>query len=152
MISLVILIPVMAVALRTNQEIFHACLIWGNQQFQMRFMGSTLPISWLITLDAILSFLMLVAGAAFWNWRSSRKDGEPDELGKMIIGSCFTMAGGLRLRTTALTQSSGKIGVFWPFMFHLLNSIGFAHILPVSLALFTKVAPKSINSTIIGLY
>lgn len=46
MISLVILIPVMAVALRTNQEIFRARLIWGDQQFQMRFMGSTLPTSW----------------------------------------------------------------------------------------------------------
>ena len=37
-------------------------------------------------------------------------------------------------------------------MFHLLNSIGFAHILPISLALFSKVAPKSINATVIGLY
>ena len=37
-------------------------------------------------------------------------------------------------------------------MFHLLNSIGFAHILPVSLALFSKVAPKAINATVIGLY
>lgn len=151
-ISLVILIPVMAVALLTNQEIFNAYLIWGDQQFQMRFMGLTLPTSWLITLDAILSFSMLVTVAAFWNWRSSRKGGEPDELGKMIIGSCFTMAGGLCLTMAALTQGSGKIGLFWPFMFHLLNSIGFAHILPVSLALFTKVAPRSINSTVIGLY
>jgi len=151
-ISLVILIPVMAVALLTNQEIFDAYLIWGDQQFQMRFMGFTLPTSWLITLDAILSFSMLVAIAAFWNWRSSRKGGGPDELGKMIIGSCFTVAGGLCLTMAALTQGSVKIGVFWPLMFHLLNSIGFAHILPVGLALFTKVAPKSINSTIIGLY
>jgi len=34
----------------------------------------------------------------------------------------------------------------------VLNSIGFAHILPVSLALFAKVAPKAINATVIGLY
>lgn len=62
------------------------------------------------------------------------------------------MAGGLCLTMAALTQGSGKIGLFWPFMFHLLNSIGFAHILRVSLALFAKVAPKSINATIIGLF
>ena len=53
----------------------------------------------------------------------------------------------------ALTQpEGGKIGLFWPFMFHLLNSIGFAHILPISLALFTKIAPKQITATVIGLY
>mgnify|MGYP003292886829 CR=1 FL=1 len=37
-------------------------------------------------------------------------------------------------------------------MFHLLNSIGFAHILPISLALFSKIAPRQINATVIGLY
>ena len=37
-------------------------------------------------------------------------------------------------------------------MFHVLNSIGFAHMLPVSLALFAKLAPKAINATVIGLY
>ena len=37
-------------------------------------------------------------------------------------------------------------------MFHVLNSIGFAHLLPISLALFAKMAPKAINATIIGLY
>jgi POT family proton-dependent oligopeptide transporter len=37
-------------------------------------------------------------------------------------------------------------------MFHLLNSIGFAHILPVSLALFSKIAPRAINATVIGIY
>ncbi len=36
--------------------------------------------------------------------------------------------------------------------FHSGKSIAFAHLLPVSLALFTKVAPKAINATIIGLY
>ena len=70
----------------------------------------------------------------------------------MIIGSFFTIAGGLCLYAAALTQGSGKIGLFWPFMFHLLNSVGFAHILPVSLALFSKIAPRQINATVIGLY
>jgi POT family proton-dependent oligopeptide transporter len=52
----------------------------------------------------------------------------------------------------ATTGEGEKIGLFWPVMFHLLNSIGFAHMLPVSLALFAKVAPRQINATVIGLY
>ena len=53
----------------------------------------------------------------------------------------------------AATQGPGeKIGLFWPFLFHIVNSIGFAHMLPVSLALFAKLAPKAINATVIGLY
>jgi POT family proton-dependent oligopeptide transporter len=151
-LTLCILIPVMAISLLTNQEIFNAYLVWGDQQFNLNFMGTTLPSSWLITLDAILSFSMLVAVAAFWKWWSL-KHREPDEISKMIIGSFFTIAGGACLFMAALTQpEGGKIGLFWPFMFHLLNSIGFAHILPISLALFTKIAPKQITATVIGLY
>jgi POT family proton-dependent oligopeptide transporter len=151
-VYLLILIPVMAVALLTNQEIFNAYLVWGDQQFNLNFMGTTLPSSWLITLDATLSFSMLVAVAAFWKWWGLKRR-EPDEISKMIIGSVFTIAGGACLFVAALAQpAGGKISLFWPFMFHLLNSIGFAHILPVSLALFSKVAPRQINATVIGLY
>ena len=81
---------------------------------------------------------MLVAVAAFWKWWGTRHR-EPDEISKMIIGSVFTVAGGLCLFMAALTQpAGGKISLFWPMMFELMNSIGFAHVLPISLALFRK--------------
>ena len=151
-LALVLLIPALAIALLTNQEIFNAYLVWADEHFQLTFAGTTLPTSWMITLDATLSFSMLVAVALFYKWYGTRYR-EPDELGKMIIGSFFTIAGGLCLFAAALTQpEGGKIGLFWPFMFHLFNSIGFSHILPVSLALFSKIAPKKLNATVIGLY
>jgi POT family proton-dependent oligopeptide transporter len=149
---LFILIPVMAISLLTNQEIFNAYLVWGDQHFNLRFMSYEMPSSWLITLDAALSFSMLVAVAAFWKWWSF-KHREPDEITKIIIGSVFTVAGGICLFMAALTQpEGGKIGLFWPFLFHLFNSIGFAHVLPISLALFSKISPKQIAGTVIGLY
>ena len=148
-IALILLIPAMAIALLTNQEIFNAYLVWGDQHFDLTLLNNT--SSWLITVDATLSFTMLVAVAAFFKWYG-KDHKEPDELGKMIIGSFFTIAGGLCLYMAALTQGSGKISLFWPLMFHLLNSIGFSCILPVSLALFSKIAPRAINATVIGLY
>ena len=152
LIALLLLIPVLAVSLLTNQEIFNAYLVWGDEHFALDFFGTQLPTSWLITLDAAVSFSMLVAVAWFWKWWGKSRN-EPDELGKMIIGSFFTIAGGLCLFMAAFTQAPGtKIGLFWPVMFHFLNSIGFAHILPVSLALFTKVAPRQITATVVGLY
>ena len=151
-IALILLVPALTMALLTNQEIFNAYLVWADQQFQLTIAGTTLPTTWMITIDAALSFSMLVAVAWFWKWRSDKTGKEPDELGKMIIGSFFTIAGGMCLVIAAATQGDAKIGLFWPLMFHLLNSIGFSHILPVSLALFTKVAPRSINATVLGIY
>ena len=149
-IYLIILIPVLAVSLLTNQEIFNAYLTWGDQQFDLRLLNNT--SSWLITVDAAVSFTMLVAVAAFWKWYGTKRR-EPDEISKMIIGSVFTVAGGLCLFMAALTQPhGGKISLFWPMMFEITNSIGFAHVLPVSLALFSKISPKQITATVIGLY
>jgi len=149
-IYLIILIPVLAVSLLTNQEIFNAYLTWGDQQFDLTLLNHT--SSWLITVDATVSFAMLVAVAAFWKWWSINHR-EPDEISKMIIGSIFTVAGGLALFMAALTQQPGeKISLAWPMVFEVCNSIGFAHVLPISLALFSKISPKQITSTVIGLY
>jgi proton-dependent oligopeptide transporter, POT family len=151
-VYLLILIPVLAVSLLTNQEIFNAYLVWGDQHFDLRLFGWSFPSTWLITLDAAVSFTMLVAVAAFWKWWGTHHR-EADEISKMIIGSVFTVAGGLCLFMAALTQpAGGKISMFWPLLFELFNSIGFAHVLPISLALFSKIAPRQITSTVIGLY
>ncbi|WP_454797350.1 peptide MFS transporter [Novosphingobium lindaniclasticum] len=150
--ALAVLVPVLAIAMMSNQEIFNAYLVWADDKFQLTFFGDTLPTSWMITVDATLSFSMLVAVAAFWKWYSTRTGREPDELGKMIIGSVFSIMGGMCLVIAAATAGNAKIGLFWPVMFHLFNSIGFAHIMPVSLALFTKVAPRALNATVVGIY
>jgi POT family proton-dependent oligopeptide transporter len=151
-IALVLLIPVMAVALIPNNQIFNAYLVWGDQQFDLVFMGKTLPTTWLVTLDAIVSVSFLALVAIFYRWYGKRWR-EPDEITKIIIGSGFSVCGALCLFAAAATQGAGqKIGLFWPVAFHFLNSIAFAHMLPIALALFAKYAPKAINATIIGLY
>jgi POT family proton-dependent oligopeptide transporter len=151
-IALIMLIPVMAVALIPNNQIFNAYLVWGDQQFDLVFMGKTLPTTWLVTLDAIVSVSFLALVAVFYRWYGKRWR-EPDEITKIIIGSAFSVCGALCLVAAAASQGAGqKIGLFWPVAFHFLNSIAFAHMLPVALALFAKYAPKAINATVIGLY
>jgi len=147
-----ILIPVLAIALLTNMQIFNVYLTWGDQHFSLELFGVTFPSSWLVTIDSIVSVTFLVLVAAFWKFWSF-KHREPDELTKMIIGSLFSIGGGLCLFMGALTEpTGGKISMFWPLMFELLNSIAFAHILPISLAFFSKISPRQITSTVIGLY
>lgn len=152
LIALLLLIPVLAVAIVPNNQIFNAYLVWGDEQFDLTFMGTRLPTTWLVTLDAIVSVSFLAGVALFYRWYGKHWR-EPDEITKIVIGSAFSIGGMLCLFMAAATQGEGeKIGLFWPVLFHIVNSIGFAHMLPVSLALFAKVAPKAVNATVIGLY
>jgi len=151
-IALALLIPTLAISIVPNNQIFNAYLVWGDQQFDLVFFGKKMPTTWLVTLDAILSVSLLAGVALFYRWYAKRRR-EPDELAKLIIGSAFSVAGMFCLYMAAETQMPGaKIGMYWPVAFHILNSIGFAHILPISLALFSRIAPQSINATVIGLY
>ena len=151
-LALLLLIPVMAVAIVPNNQIFNAYLVWGDRDFDLVFFGSKLPTGWLVTLDAVVSVSFLALVALFYRWYGTRWH-EPDELSKMIIGSAFSIGGMACLYMAAATTGQGeKIGLFWPVMFHILNSIGFAHMLPVSLALFARLAPPQVNATVIGLY
>lgn len=150
--ALLLLIPVMAVALVPNNQIFNAYLVWGDANFDLRWGNTVLPTTWLVTLDAVVSVSFLAIVALFYRWYGKHFR-EPDELGKMIIGSAFSVGGVLCLAAAAASQlPGGKIGLFWPVAFHVLNSIAFAHLLPVSLALFARLAPRSISATVIGLY
>lgn len=151
LLAVFLLVPALALGLIINNEIFNAYLVWADAQFGLTFFGFTVPTSWMITLDATFSFVTLVGVTAFWEWYGKRRR-EPDELTKMIIGAVIMVMGALCLVMAAATQGHGKIGLFWPVMFHLLNSIGFGNLAPVSLALFTRLAPRAITATVIGIY
>jgi POT family proton-dependent oligopeptide transporter len=150
--ALILLIPVLALAIIPNNQIFNAYLVWGDAEFALYWGNTKLPTTWLVTLDAVVSVSFLAIVAGFYRWYGTRWR-EPDEITKIIIGSAFSVGGMLCLYMAAASQPPGeKIGLFWPVAFHVVNSIGFAHMLPVSLALFAKVAPAAINATVIGLY
>jgi proton-dependent oligopeptide transporter, POT family len=151
-VVLILLIPVLAMAIVPNNQIFNAYVVWGDQQFDLVFFGKKLPTTWLITLDSITSVAFLAGVAGFYRWYGKRRR-EPDEITKLTIGSVFSVLGMLCLFMAAVTKpAGGKIGLLWPVAFHLTNSIAFAHILPVSLAFFARLAPATINSTVMGLY
>ena len=78
--------PVLAVAIVPNNQIFNAYLVWGDQQFDLVWMGKKLPTTWLVTLDAIVSVSFLAIVAIFYRWYGKRWR-EPDEVTKIIIGS-----------------------------------------------------------------
>jgi POT family proton-dependent oligopeptide transporter len=151
-ILLLALLPVLAVGAVGNQEIFNAYLLWAPEHIDLVFFGRKMPTSWLITVDAVLSVSMLVAVLGFWRlW--ARRFTEPDEIAKMVIGEFISVGGLLMLAAAAYLSSGGhKAGVGWALAFHVINSIGFANVFPVGLALYARASPKALAATMLGFY
>lgn len=150
---LILLIPVLACAYVGNQEIFAAYELWGDAHYQLVFFGWAMPASFLISLDAIVSTLTLVGVVAFWRWWATRH-AEPDEITKITIGTLAAALAPLCLALGSLHEAATgqKIGLGWALGFHLLNDIGFANTYPVGMALFSRVAPKAVNATMMAAY
>ena len=152
-IALLTLLPVLTIAVIGNQQIFNAYLVWAEKTANLVFFGKKMPTTWLITLDSILSVSCLAGAVVFWRlW--SKKFPEPAEITKLGIGSIIAVSGFLSLAMgAAIAASLGtKVSIGWLITFHLLNSIGFANVFPVSLALYARVAPPALSATIIGIY
>jgi POT family proton-dependent oligopeptide transporter len=150
---LVLLLPVLAASVLCNQQIFNAYLVWADRAVNLDFMGHKLPTTWLITLDSIVSVTFLAGMVVFWRvWATRFK--EPDEIGKLTIGAFISVTGVLCLAAgSAISAATGdKVNILWCVAFHVLNSIAFANMLPVSLALYARAAPKAMAATIIGIY
>src|SRR5260370_16190132 len=152
-LALLLLLPVLTIAVIGNQQIFNAYLVWAQDRANLVFFGYQLPTTWLITLDSILSVSCLAGAVVFWRlW--SKKYPEPAEITKISIGSIIAVTGFLSLAAgAAIAAGTGtKVPIGWLITFHLLNSIGFANVFPVSLALYARVAPAALSATIIGIY
>jgi POT family proton-dependent oligopeptide transporter len=144
-------LPALAIAIIPNNQIFNAYLLWADRRFDLALAGHRFPTSWLVTLDSVVSVSFLAGVALFYRWWKARFT-EPDDWTKLLIGSAFSFAGTLCLVAAAQTPADQPIALGWPVLFHVLNSIGFAHMLPVSLALFTRLAPARLRATAIGIY
>lgn len=136
-----------------NQQIFNAYLVWADRSVDLTFGGDKVPTTWLITLDSVASVSFLAGMVVFWRlW--AKRFREPDEIGKLTIGAFVSVSGVLALAAgAAIAEATGtKVSIWWCVLFHILNSIAFANMLPVSLALYARAAPAAIGGTIIGIY
>jgi len=90
---------------------------------------------------------------SFWRWYGKTRK-EPDEITKIIIGVFISMFAPLALAgaSAVVAQTHHPVGLIWAVAFHLINDTGFAMVLPVGLALYSRAAPKGLGGTMLGIY
>ena len=153
LVLLVGLLPVLVLSIVGNQQYGNAFPLWSQKHMDLGVFGWQVPVTWLQAIDAGVSTVTMLASIAFWRWWAARRR-EPDELTKMGF-ACLLAAGGPALIVVAdsLSAATGdKVSLAWTLGYTLLNDLGFANILPVGLALYSRVAPRRLEGLVIGIY
>jgi len=150
---LLALIPVLAGVSVGNQQMFNAFVVWGEASFDLRFAGFAMPVTWLLSADAVIAVGCQVAALVFWQ-ACARRGREPVDIVKIAIGAAAMAAAPLLLAAASLRHAAtgAAISPGWGLGFELINEIGFALVAPVGLSLFSRAAPARIQGLMIGLY
>ena len=153
MAVLIAMLPILAATAIGNQEIFNAYLLWGESNYNLVFFGQTMPVSWLVSLDAIISTATVGGAILFWtvyarHWK------EPNEIVKLAIGALIAAGAPMLLAIASANAAAtgGKVSLLWGLGFHVVNDVGFAMVFPVGLALFSRAAPRQVGGLFIGIY
>lgn len=153
LVLLAVLLPVMALGVTANQQIFVTYPAWADQSADLVVFGREMPRTWLLSIDAITSTGFLVGSIVFWRWWSKTRT-EPSEIAKMGIGYLMSIAGvaSLAIGSYIAELSGTKVSLGFLLAFHFLNSIGFANAFPAALALYARLAPPALAATMMGVF
>jgi POT family proton-dependent oligopeptide transporter len=150
---LIALIPVLMLSIVGNQQFANAYPLWAQKHMDFVLFGWDVPVTWLQAVDAAVSTATMLGSIAFWRWWATRRR-EPDELVKMGLGALLAAGGpALIVIASTLAETTGeKVSLGWTLGYTLLNDLGFANILPVGLALYSRAAPRRLEGLVIGVY
>jgi proton-dependent oligopeptide transporter, POT family len=150
---LVALIPVLMLSIVGNQQFNNAFPLWSQKNMDLVLFGWQVPVTWLQAVDAVVSTVTMVGSIAFWRWWAARRR-EPDELMKMGLGSLLAAGAPalLIIAATLIDTTHEKVSFIWTIGYTVVNDLGFANILPVGLALYSRTAPRRLEGLVIGIY
>ncbi len=152
-VLLVALLPILLIAIIGNTQLNLGFTVWSDKHMDLVMFGWSVPATWLGSVDAGVSTVTGLASIAFWIWWSKRRK-EPDELMKMALGSLVAASGpaAMAVAGAIVDSTHAKVGFGWTLAFTILNDIGFSNVYAISLAFYSRVAPRQITGLVVGIY
>ena len=119
----------------------------------LTFFGHTMPVTWM------LAFVPTSAARRLSSRLFSSGDGgaapsDPDEITKIALGAVVGAVAPLILACASLliAHTGQRVSLGWAVLFQVVNDLGFANVVPIGLALYSRAAPKSLTGLMIGVY
>jgi proton-dependent oligopeptide transporter, POT family len=120
-----------------------------DRTIDLLFWRGEIPITWFQSFNPfmIFAFTPLVVGL----WRRQANQGtEPNSIKKMTFGAFCMTAANLIMVAAVMTAGAGKASWLWLLCYFVVLTVGELYLSPISLSLYSKVAPPQILSTMMA--
>ncbi len=134
----------------TYDQLSNVGLIWISEKVALATPFGTVPVPWFASEDALASVLIVPLLIMLWRWQASRGT-EPDDLGKIAIGSVIMALSAGSLAMGDYVAGDHKVSIIYPIIAFCLSGAAFMWAWPTLLALVSRRAPARINSTMMAL-
>ncbi len=148
---LLALVPIAALFWVAQSQIWNTYNLWVRDHLQLQYGSWTMPVPWLQSLDGLAPLVTLPFMLAFWH-RQAAQGKEPDEFTKIAIG-CFIFGASTLLLAAGqfMVNDSGRSPLILAIAFHLTSNLGWLFVVPTLNAVYSRLAPASVNATLLGI-
>ena len=121
-----------------------------DRNIDLLFWRGEIPTTWFQSFNPFMIFAFTPFVVALWS-RQTKRGTEPNSIVKMAYG-CFLMAAANLLMFAAAWHvgEAGRASWLWLALYFVLLTTGELYLSPISLSLFSKVAPVQIASTMMA--
>ncbi len=144
---LIILLPTTLIFI-ASQQAYNVLILWAASHVDRQIGGFVFPVTWLLTLDGIMTIFGVALTIPLFRWLAGR-GAEPDTLVKIAIGGGLTaLAYGLLALGTA---ASALVPALLVFGFFTLMDASFAWTDPVANSFVARFSPPALATTMMSI-
>lgn len=126
--------------------------LWADKKTDWFIGGWEMPSTWFQSFNPAMIIIFSPLLVSLWNWQS-RKNSEPTSVTKMGIGCVLCgLAYVFMILAAKAVPDDQKGSVFWLVATTSIFTVGEIFLSPIGLSLVTRVSPKPILSTMMGLW
>jgi POT family proton-dependent oligopeptide transporter len=125
--------------------------VWLQQHADLNAGGFEIPIPWYSSIDPLASMISVPFLFSLWRRQAQRSGSEPSDLGKIGIGAWVCALANLVLVAAIAAAGTRPVLWVWPFLYSVLQGVGFIYYWPTLLALVSRCAPAKVNATMMGI-
>lgn len=126
--------------------------LWSTDRTDWVFFGIEIPSTWVQSFNPFFIFIFAPVLNIVWKWQSNRGT-EPSSVGKMGIGCVLCGAAYIFMIVAALVVPADEKGsLIWLTGTIFIFTMGELFLSPIGLSLVTKIAPKPILGTMMGMW
>lgn len=132
-------------------QAFNIFPVWAREHVDRQIGGFEVPVTWFSTLDGILTIVATALAVKIWAWQS-RGGREPRETSRLMVGCALTACAFMVLTLSAAAFGDAKVHILLPILFFMLADAALPWVDTVIMALFTRVGPAGLATSLLGVY